>query len=90
MSARRRAPARRVSPCERLHLLLAACCALTLTPLGLSMAVVVVVVVLVLARRQARRRVDRSVAVRGGVLAPAHQSGALDPARHCGQALAGP
>jgi hypothetical protein len=88
VSAHRLAPTPRISPTERLHLVLAACCALSLAPLGLTMAAVVLVVLL--ARRRARRWVERSVAVRRGVLSPAQQPRALHPAGHRRQAVARP
>ncbi|MDZ5662643.1 hypothetical protein HN031_13435 [Nocardioides sp. zg-1308] len=92
MSAHRLAPAPRVVPrttgSERLHLLLAACCALTLMPLGLTMAVVVLAVLV--ARRQARRSLQRSVAVGRGILAPAQQPRVLHTAGHRRQAVARP
>ncbi|GAA5117404.1 hypothetical protein GCM10023339_28210 [Alloalcanivorax gelatiniphagus] len=88
MSAHRLTPSPHVSPSERLQLVLAACCALSLTPVGLTMAAVVLVVML--ARRQARRWVERSAAVRRGVLAPAQQPGLLHPTGHRRQAVAGP
>ena len=88
MSVHRLTPAHHVSSSERLHLVLAGCCALSLTPLGLAMAAVVLVVLL--ARRQARRWVERSVAVRRGVLAPAQQPHLFHPAGHRRQAVARP
>ncbi len=77
-----------LSATDRLHLLLAACSALTATSWGAAMAVVLVAVVV--ARRQARHAVDRSVAVRRGVLAPAQRAGVLDAAGHGREAVAGP
>ncbi len=88
MSAHRLTPTHHVSPSERLHLVLAACCALSMTPVGLTMAAVVLVVLL--ARRQARRWVERSVAVRRGVLAPTQHARLLDAAGHRRQAVARP
>jgi hypothetical protein len=71
---------------DRLQLVLAAACALTATPTGLGMAVVVLVVLL--ARRRARCWVERSVAVRGGVLAPAQRSDVVHAPCHRRQAVA--
>ena len=73
----------------RLHLALAACSALTGTTWGAVMAVVVVAVVV--ARAWARHRVALlPLAVRGGVLPAAQRPGLLHPARHRGEAVAGP
>ncbi len=77
-----------LSPSDRLQLGLALCCALTGTPWGVSMAVVVVVVLA--ARRSARRAVDRSVAVRRGVLTPPQHAGPLHAAGRPRQAAARP
>jgi hypothetical protein len=77
-----------LSPSDRLQLTLALCCALTGTPWGFAMAVLVLGVLA--ARRSARRAVDRSVAVRRGVLAPAQHTGPLHAAGHPRQAAARP
>ena len=73
---------------DRLQLTLALCCALTGTPWGLTMAVVVLG--LLTARRSARRAVDRSVAVRRGVLSPPQHAGPLHAAGRPRQAVARP
>jgi hypothetical protein len=73
---------------DRLQLTLALCCALTGTPWGFTMAVVVLG--LLAARRSARRAVDRSVAVRRGVLAAPQHAGPLHAAGRTRQAVARP
>jgi hypothetical protein len=73
---------------DRLQLTLSLCCALTGTPLGFTMAVVVLG--MLAARRSARRAVDRSVAVRRGVLAPAQHAGPLHAAGRPRQPAARP
>ena len=73
---------------DRLRLALAVCCALTGTPWGLTMALVVLGVLA--ARRSARRAVERSVAVRRGVLAPAQHADALHAAGRTREAVARP
>ena len=73
---------------DRLQLTLALCCALTATPWGFTMAVVVLGVLA--ARRSARRAVDRSVAVRRGVLTPPQHAGPLHAAGRPRQAVARP
>ncbi len=71
-----------------LRLVLAAFCALTLTGWGTAMAVAVLVVVA--ARWQARRALERSAAVRRGVLTPAKRGRVLHPAGHRREAIARP
>jgi hypothetical protein len=88
MSVHRLTPAPNASHTERLHLVLAGLCVVTLTSWGLAMAAVVLG--LLVARRQARRSLERSAAVRRGVLSPAQRSGMLHPAGHRRQALARP
>jgi hypothetical protein len=88
MSAHRLAPTPHPSASERLQVVLAACCLLTLTPWGTAMAAVVLC--LIAARRQARRLLDRSAAMGGGVLAPAQHARALHSSGHRRQAVARP
>jgi hypothetical protein len=75
-------------PSDWLQLALALCCAFTGTAGGLTMAAVVRG--LLAARRSARRALDRSVAVRRGVLAPPPRTGALRAAGHPRQHAARP
>ncbi len=88
MSAHRPTPAPHLSSSDRLQLVLAACCVLSLTSWGALMALVVLVVLA--ARRQARRALDCSAAVRRGVLTPTKRSRVLQPASHRRQAVARP
>ncbi len=89
MSAHRLVPPpARLTTGDRVQLLLALCCALTLTPFGAAMAAVVLAVLL--ARRGARRMLERSVAVGGGILAPAQGPGLLHAAGHRREAVARP
>jgi hypothetical protein len=67
-----------LSRSELLRLSLALGCALTGTALGVTMALVVLT--LVLARRSVARMLERSVAVRRGVLAPAQDARPLHAA----------
>lgn len=78
MSAHRPAPST-LATSDLVHLALALCCALTPTPWGPAMAVVVLLVLV--ARRQARRALERSAAVRRGALTPG-ATGLARPARH--------
>ena len=88
MSAHRPHPATHLSSSDVLRLVLAACCALTLTPWGTAMAVVVLVVLA--GRWEARRALGRSAAVRRGVLTPAKRRHVLQPAGHRREAVARP
>lgn len=87
MSAHRPAPST-LATSDLVHLALALCCALTPTPWGPAMAVVVLLVLV--ARRQARRALERSAAVRRGALTPAKRGRVLHPAGHRRQAIARP
>jgi hypothetical protein len=73
---------------DALQLVLALGCAVAGTPWGLAMAVVVLAVLG--ARRSARRVVDRSVAVRRGVLASPHQARPLHAAGRTREAATHP
>lgn len=73
---------------EVLRLALALGCVLTGTALGAAMAFVVLG--LVIARRSAVRTLERSVAVRRGVLAPSQHARPLHAARDRREALARP
>jgi len=87
MSAHRPAPST-LATSDLVHLALALCCALTPTPWGPAMAVVVLLVLT--AQRQARRSLERSAAVRRGVLTPAKRARVLHAAGHRRQAVARP
>jgi hypothetical protein len=88
MSAHRPAPTPHLSSSDVLRLVLATCCAMTLTPWGATMAVVVLVVLA--ARWRARSALERSAAVRRGVLTPAKRGRLLHPAGHRRKAMARP
>ncbi len=75
-----------LSRSELLRLALASACALTGTALGAAM--VFVVIALLLARRSAARALERSVAVRRGVLAPSQHARALHAPGERGEAVA--
>lgn len=77
-----------LSRSELLRLALALGCALTGTGLGAAMALVVLA--LVVARRSVVRALERSVAVRGGVLAPSQHARPLHAARDRREAVARP
>jgi hypothetical protein len=77
-----------LSRSELLRLTLALGCALTGTALGAAMAFVVIA--LVVARRSAVRALERSAAVRRGVLAPSQHARPLHAAGDRSEAVARP